>query len=301
MKWTPILILVGLVACKPAKKEPATVDKISQTFDLQGHRGCRGLLPENTIPAFMKALTIGVNTLEMDVVISADRQVVLSHEPFFNHEITTKPNGALVLEGEEKSLNLYRMDYAEIRRFDVGLRPHPRFLKQEKIPAYKPRLAEVFDSVKHWCNQNKQPLPFFNIETKSRPSTDTIYHPAPAEFVDLLVATIQEAGVAEKCIIQSFDIRTLQYLHQQHPEIATALLVEATEGRGLKALIDELGFIPTIFSPDFLLVSAELVKECHQMGMKIVPWTVNDAEEMNRLKEMGIDGLITDYPNLYIP
>ncbi|HYO20902.1 MAG TPA: glycerophosphodiester phosphodiesterase family protein, partial [Flavisolibacter sp.] len=108
------------------------------TFDKQGHRGCRGLMPENTIAAMKKAIDLGVTTLEMDVVITADEKVVLSHEPFFNHEITTKPDGSYVKEAEEKTLNIYQMTYDRVKSFDIGLKPHPRFPQQQKLPAVKP-------------------------------------------------------------------------------------------------------------------------------------------------------------------
>ncbi len=133
------------------------------TFDLQGHRGCRGLMPENTIPAMLKAIDLGVNTLEMDVCITKDSQVIVSHEPFFNHEITTKPDGSFVTEAEEKGLNLYRMDYAEIIRYDVGLKPHPRFTQQQKIAAVKPRLVDLIDAVDAYCTSKKIKPVRFNI------------------------------------------------------------------------------------------------------------------------------------------
>src|SRR5580765_2886505 len=101
-------------------------------FDVEGHRGCRGLMPENTIPAMLKAIDLGVTTLEMDIVITKDSQVIVSHEPFFNHEITTKPDGSFVTEGEEHSLNIYNMSYTETQQFDVGLKTHPRFPEQAK-------------------------------------------------------------------------------------------------------------------------------------------------------------------------
>ncbi len=266
------------------------------SFDWQGHRGCRGLYPENTIPAMLYAIDIGVTTLEMDAVITKDKQVVLSHEPFFNHEITTKPNGSYVLESEEKDLKIYEMSYEEVSTFDVGLKAHPRFPEQKKIRVVKPRLADVIDSVEAYTASKKLPAKFYNIETKSQPSTDNIYHPAPAEFVDLLMQVITDKKIERRTIIQSFDIRTLQYLHQKYPSIKTALLVE--DSSSLQTHIAKLGFTPTIYSPEFELVNKELVKQCKLMGMQIIPWTVNDVTKMKELKEMGVDGIITDYPNL---
>jgi len=161
------------------------------SFDKEGHRGCRGLMPENTIPGMLKAIDLGVTTLEMDASISKDKQVFLSHEPFFNHEISTKPDGNFIEASAEKTYNMYQMDYAEIQKYDVGLKAHPRFSKQERVAAIKPLLANLFDSVLAYCNRKHLPIPQFNIETKTNAKTDGVYHPAPAEFVDLLVAVIQ--------------------------------------------------------------------------------------------------------------
>lgn len=267
------------------------------TLDVQGHRGCRGLMPENTIPAMLKALELGVTTLELDVVITKDQQVVLSHEPFFNHEIATKPNGELVTEAEEKSLNIFQMTMEEVSKYDVGMRPHPRFQNQEKMKVAKPTLEAVFDSVKAYCNQTGKPIPFFNIETKSNPATDTIYHPAPALFVDLLMAVITKKGMQEKAMIQSFDFRTLQYLHQKYPTMATVALVEDFDKTPFDDQLNKLGFVPKVYSPNYALVDSDLVTACKQKNIKLIPWTVNDTTDMKRMKDIGVDGIITDYPD----
>lgn len=271
----------------------------AESFDKEGHRGCRGLMPENTVPAFLNAIDLGVTTLEMDAVITKDSQVVISHEPFFNHEITTKPDGSYVSEAEEKSLNIYKMNYAEVKTFDVGMKPHPRFPQQQKLPAIKPLLSDVVDSVvQHMITMKRPPL-YYNIETKTTALTDNIFHPAPAQFVELLMKTINEKGITERTIIQSFDIRTLQYLHQHYPEMKTALLIEDFDKKAFALQLKDLGFIPTIYSPAYQLVTPLLVKQCHDTGIKIIPWTVNEKTEIDRLKNLGVDGIITDYPNLF--
>ena len=274
------------------------MNAINNSFDLQGHRGSRGLMPENTIPAMIKAIDLGVTTLEMDAVVTKDKQVILSHEPFFNHEITTKPIGTYVTEAGEKSLNIYGMTYAETQTFDVGLKPHPKFKQQQKMKATKPLLSAVIDSVEAYCQSKNLHRPFYNIETKTKPSTDNLYHPAPSEFVELLMDVIQNKKIEDRVIIQSFDPRTLQYLHAKFPGIKTALLIEDFDKRVLDVQLQELGFTPTIYSPAHILVNPALIKACHDKGMQVIPWTVNDAQKMKALKDMGVDGLITDYPNL---
>ena len=268
-------------------------------IDKQGHRGCRGLMPENTIPAFLKAIDLGVNTLEMDVVFTQDNQAILSHEPFLNHEITTLPNGEFVLEADEKALNIYKMPYSEVIKYDVGLKPHPRFPQQFKMQVHKPLLSDMIDMVEKYVKSNNKKAIFYNIETKTTPQTDGIFHPKPKEFVDLLMAVILEKKIEKRVIIQSFDSRTLHYLHKTHPEIKTALLVENFDKKEFSQQIIDLGFTPTIYSPAYELVTQKLVEECKAKKVKLIPWTVNDIEIMKKLLKMGVDGMISDYPNLF--
>jgi glycerophosphoryl diester phosphodiesterase len=264
------------------------------TFDYQGHRGCRGLMPENTIPAFLKAIDLHVITLEMDVVITKDQQVIVSHEPFFNHEITTKLDGSFIEEKEERNYNIYQMTYAETQRYDVGLKQHPRFPKQQKIAVNKPLLSDVIDTIEALRSSM-----FYNIETKTKPETDGIFHPKPDVFVNLLMDVIKSKHIQNRVIIQSFDIRTLQFLHLKYPKIRTALLVEDFDKRSFDTQLKDLGFVPTIYSPEQSLVTNELVKACKHLGVKLIPWTVNNANKIDSLKAMGVDGIISDYPNLF--
>ena len=293
---TGILPLL-LLSCGSSNKTTGTAG--SKTFDMQGHRGSRGLMPENTIPAMLHAVAMGVTTLEMDISISKDKKVFLSHEPFFNHEITTKPDGSFIAEKDERTYNMYQMDYDDIIKYDAGLKPHPRFPDQQKIKAVKPLLADVFKAVKEYMMTAKRPFPFYNIETKSLPAGDNKYHPLPGEFVELLMKVIKENQMEDYVIIQSFDFRTLQYLHKHYPKIKTAMLIEADNNSSFRKQIKDIGFTPDIYSPDFLLVTPDLIKNCHDLNMKIIPWTVNEKNKLEELKKMGVDGIITDYPNLF--
>jgi glycerophosphoryl diester phosphodiesterase len=293
-----IFFILAIMSCANSKTVTSSSPQEGD-FDKQGHRGCRGLMPENTVPAMLQALQLGVTTLEMDVVITKDKKVILSHEPFFNHEITTRPDGSFVTEKEERSLNIFQMTYEETKRFDVGLKPHPRFPNQNKLAVHKPLLSDVIDSVKNYMRMARRPYPYFNIETKCLPATDDVFHPKPAEFVELLMAVIKEKELEEFVIIQSFDFRTLQYLHQNYPHIKTAMLIEDFDKRGIEKQIEVLGFQPTIYSPYYSLVNEQLLSFCRQRQIKVIPWTVNKKEEIERLKKMGVDGIITDYPDLF--
>jgi len=291
-----LLLLVALIfACHASKK---VTDPLLPVFDLEGHRGCRGLMPENTIPAMMKALELGVTTLEMDAVITKDKQVILSHEPFFNHEITTGPDGKDVTEQEERNLNIYHMTYAQTQTYDVGLKPHPRFPNQRRLKATKPLLKEVIDNVEAYHKlKGGQPV-FYNIETKSNPATDNQYHPAPEEYVNTLMKVVNSARITDRVIIQSFDFRTLQVMHKRYPLVKTAALIEEDDKKPLEDQLKILGFFPTIYSPAYSLVTKELVDKCHERQIRVIPWTVNDKAAIEQMKAAGVDGIITDYPDL---
>jgi glycerophosphoryl diester phosphodiesterase len=192
------------------------------------------------------------------------------------------------------------MNYAQTQRYDVGLRQHPRFPQQHNQAATKPLLASVIDSAEAHAKAKGRPLPFYNIETKSTPATDGTHHPDPANFVRLLMQVIQAKGITDRVIIQSFDFRTLQVLHQQYPGVRTAALIDGSDRRGLQEQIDRLGFAPDIYSPFFGLVNQQLVADCHQRKISIIPWTVNDLATLRKLTTMGVDGIISDYPNLFL-
>ena len=266
----------------------------AQSFDLQGHRGCRGLMPENSIPAFLKAIDLGVNTLEMDVVITKDLQVLVSHEPWMSHVICLDSSGTEILKSREKEYRIYEMTLAQVQQFDCGSKAHPGFPEQERVAVCKPSLREVIQASEEYCRSRGLPPVAYNIETKSTPDGDDIFHPKPGAFVDLLMAVVQEEGIADRTTIQSFDPRTLQYLKQHHPEMRSALLVANV--KPMKKNLNELGFTPDIYSPNYLLVNKKLVTQAHQKGMKIIPWTVNKESDFKKMKDLGVDGIITDYP-----
>jgi glycerophosphoryl diester phosphodiesterase len=268
-------------------------------FDIQGHRGCRGLMPENTIPGMYKAIDLGVTTLEMDVVVSKDHKVVVSHEPWFESEITTKPDGSFIPAKDVMKYNMYEMTYDSIMKYDVGMKPHPRFPKQQKIKAIKPLLSDLFDSVENYLTQKQIPKIRYNIEIKSLPPGDNRFQPVPSVFVELVMAVVKEKKMEDRVIIQSFDYRPLQYLHEKYPGITISLLIEDSNESDFAGQLEKLGFTPAIYSPNYTLVDEEMVKQCHEKGMKIITWTVNDKKKIKDLRKLGVDGIITDYPDLF--
>ncbi|WP_367388362.1 glycerophosphodiester phosphodiesterase family protein [Lewinella sp. LCG006] len=266
-------------------------------FDWQGHRGARGLLPENTLPAFAHALTYpAIRTLELDLAVTKDLQLVISHEPWMAALICTHPDGRPVTEEEEQSLLIHQMTLAEVQTFDCGQRGNTNFPAQQPRPTRKPTLAAMVEMAEQVALDLKRPLPFYNIEIKSLPEWDERHTPHPEEFARLLLKELQRLGIAQRTTIQSFDVRSLQAVRQQAPTQTLAYLV--ANQNTLEQNLASLGFLPEIYSPYYLLCTPELTQSLHQQNIQLIPWTVNDPKEMERLLEMGVDGIITDYPNL---
>ncbi len=269
------------------------VQKDKYEFDLQGHRGARGLAPENSLQGFVKAFNLGVNTLEMDVVITKDKQVVVSHEPWMHSNICKQPDGSLISKEAERSFNIYEMTYQEVKQFDCGTLYFDQFPEQELTFAQKPLLKDVLQMMDSLAKNHGRKI-YYNIELKSLPEGDGVFHPTPEEFSELVVNLIASESNLERVSLQSFDFRILNYLHQNYPEIALAALVyEET----FEDAFARLGFTPAIYSPYFKQVDKKLVKKVHAEGMKLIPWTVNEVADMKRLLKQGVDGLITDYPD----
>ncbi len=261
---------------------------------IQGHRGCRGLYPENSIPAFEYALNLGVRVLEMDVCLSADGQVVVSHEPYMNARYASHPSGNPVLKEEESQLNLYQMRYSEIKRFDVGSRGNASFPEQKKVSTYKPLLSEVLALGEAFRKKTGEAI-YYNIEIKSEPSEYGLSQPASIKDFSDRVQRVIRAHVANPFIIlQSFDFAVLAYYHQVYPEVRLSALVESESPQ---YTLDVLGFTPTIFSSSYQHLTPEMIQFCHSKGMQVVPWTINSTEKMQQFEAWGVDGIITDYPN----
>jgi glycerophosphoryl diester phosphodiesterase len=285
-------------------------------FDLQGHRGARGLRPENTFAAFSFALATGVTTLETDLAVTKDGVLVISHDPYLNPDLVRTPDGKWL---DAKGPPIRTLTLAELRRYDVG-RVNPASAYARQFPEQKPEdgerfptLAELFALVKVASRPVR-----FNLETKVAPdgSFATV---EPKEFAALVVKAIRDAGLAGETTIQSFDWRTLVEAKKLAPEIGTVCLTMetpnndtvrrgatqpspwlagldlATVGGSLPKLVRAAGC--GTWSPLWRNVDAGSIAEAHALGLAVLPWTVNDPQEMARLIDFGVDGLITDYPD----
>ena len=285
-------------------------------FDLEAHRGGRALLPENTLPAFANALSMGVDTLELDVGVTADGEVIISHERGLNPDLARDANGAYVTP---PGTPFVKLQFADVRTYDVGqIRPDSsyarQFPEQRAVPGTRiPTLRQLFALVRKSGNDRVR----FNIETKIDPN-----HPDesldPQGFVAKLLGLIEAGKFSERIMIQSFDWRTLQLVQRQAPNIPTVYLT-LQRGSGQTIALDKAtswtaGFSPAdhggslprtikaaggaIWSPYFGDVTAALVSEAHGLGLRVVVWTVNKPEDMARMIELGVDGIISDRPDL---
>jgi len=287
----------------------------SQALDIQGHRGARGLAPENTLPAFARALAIGVTTLEMDCAVTRDGVVVVSHDPALNPDITRGPDGKWL---EQAGPAIRSLTYVDLRQYDVGRlnpsRPYAqRWPEQRAVDGTRiPRLADVFALVRKSGNETVR----FNIETKISPLTSN-ETTGPEDFARKLISAVRSAGMAERTAIQSFDWRTLAVVQKEAPEIATVYLtvekgfmdnVGAERGGSPWTAghrIRDHGSVPrlvkaaggAVWSPYYAEITREQVREAQSLGLKVVPWTANEPADMRRLIEWSVDGIISDYPD----
>ena len=290
---------------------------MTPTLDIQGHRGARGLLPENTLPAFARALTIGVTTLELDCAITKDGVVVVSHDSTLNPDITRDASGNWITRDD---LPIVQFTFAELQQFDVGrIDPASEYAKRfaHQLPldgTRMPRLVDVFALARRAGND----IVRFNIETKISP-----LHPqrtvAPDVFVRTLIQEIQNKQLDARALVQSFDWRTLAVVQREAPQIKTSYLsaqqpfmdnILAREkmspwtagmhvsqfGGSVPRMIHAAG--GTIWSPCSNDIDGASVKEAHALGLAVVVWTVNSEADMRRMMALNIDGIISDYPDV---
>jgi len=287
----------------------------AHSFDLQGHRGARGLAPENTLPAFQKALDLGVDTIECDMAITKDGVVVIHHDLHLNPDTTRGPDGKWL---EKPGPAISQLTYPELQQYDVGrLKPATDYAKlfpeQKSVDGTRiPKLTDLFDLVKKSGNTTVG----FDCETKVSPLERAATLP-PEEFARRVIAEIRKAGMQDRLMIQSFDWSTLQVVQQEAPEIRTMYL---TSPRTLKPTDDGkpspwlAGFTPElhggsvpkavkaaggkIWAPNQTFLTPALLAEAHALGLIVLPWTVNDPAMIAKLLDMGVDGIISDRPDL---
>lgn len=263
---------------------------MSRKFLIHAHRGDRMNHPENTLQAFFSAASCGADAIEADVVISACGEVVVSHDPFFSRSICSGFS--------HLSNNLYKLKYAQIKEVNCGFPAHPDFPKQQTGIAHKPLLSEVISRVDAYCKKHGIAPVNYNIEIKSSPRQELEYQPPFNEFALKVAQTALELLPANRFSLHSFDYRVLRWLHEFNANIRLGQLVE-TPGTAQKHM-KELGFTPAIYGCDFSLVTASDVSFLQNKGVIVLPFTVNRVDEMERLYNLGVDGLVTDVPALAV-
>jgi glycerophosphoryl diester phosphodiesterase len=277
---------------------------LEKKFHTQGHRGVRGLMPENTIEGCIEAVRLGFDGLEIDVVCSNDGQIVVSHDPWMSSEFCSFPNGSAVLnentyinDGQSEGVNLYKMPYSLIRQFDCGSRGNARFPNQKPLKTFKPTLTGLIEAVYLFCDTNNYIKPFFNIEVKSHPDWYGKYVPMPCDFIRLLKDPLSILPL-DTYYISSFDPFFLRSFKKANPKTTLAYLTE--NHLSLKGNLKNLGFKPDIYSPYYRHLNDATIRLCKKKGIALIVWTVNDLQSINRLKNQGISGVISDYPIIYL-
>jgi len=266
----------------------ALASQTAAAFDLQGHRGARGHAPENTLAGFERALAIGVDTLELDVGVTRDGVVVIHHDRRLNPDVARGVDGKWV---RAPAPTIYSLSYAELARYDVGrIRPGSdyarRFPHQQPIDGARiPRLSDLWPIA---------PRVRFNIETKLVPEAPEETLP-PEPFARAVIAEVRRAGVAPRATIQSFDFRTLAVVQREAPEIRTAYLTSGQRGDDVVKRVHALQ--GTIWSPNYQDLDPVALAAARGLGLKVIPWTVNEPADIARVLAMNVDGLITDYPD----
>lgn len=293
------LFLISLTSCSILQKQSSEPAEFP-SFDTESHRGGRGVMPENTIPAMLYTLSLdGITTLEMDVYVTSDNQMVVTHDKYLNPRTILKPDGSEIKKSESKDFAIMQMTYNELKEFDLGSKTYKLFPKQKKMKTSIPLLADLIDSVQQYIKKENKQQVFYNIEIKSAEADDNTLNPVPEKFVKMMMDMIKNKKITPYVIIQSADVRPLQVLNKKYPKIRTSYLVGS---RRKNFTVEEdlslLGFTPYIYSPNFKYLTKEEVEICHKKGMKVVAWTPNTKKEIEMLKAMGVDGIITDYPEL---
>lgn len=306
------MLLALVITAAGAQTSPAPA---SRPFDLQGHRGARGLAPENTLPSFQKALDLGVDTLECDMAITRDGVVVIYHDLWLNPDITRGPDGQWL---EKRGPAISELTFAELQRYDVGrIKPGTEYAKsfpdQQPVDGTRiPRLADLFELVRKSGNTRVG----FDCETKISP-LEVVATLPPEAFAQRVVQEIRQAGMQTRTMIQSFDWRTLQVVQKIAPEIRTLYLssprtlARAADGGPSPWLAGfdadrHGGTVPhavhaaggRLWAPNQTYLTPALRAQAQTLGVAVIPWTVNEPAMINKLLDMDVDGIISDRPDL---
>lgn len=262
--------------------------------NIYGHRGARGLYPENTLFGFEKCLENNLTGFELDVVVSKDRELIVSHEPWMNHKYCLHPNGLLITENNQKSFNLFQLTVDEIQQFDCGSKFNSDFPHQTLKKCYKPTLEELIQKFKLYNYEDIE----IQIELKSFKEWYHIFQPDLNEYADLVIQFIKKHNFNKKdYLIKSFDADLLNKIHQSFSNCKFGFLID--NDLSINENLKRLNFKPDYYNLEQSKITKSIVDELKKNNLNIIPWTVNTLKDAKRLKQMGINSIITDYPNLF--
>ena len=292
-KYPILAVLIILFQTSLWANEP---DGLVKTFDVEAHRGGAGLMPENTIEAMLNGTKLGANTLELDLHITSDAQVIVAHDAHFNPGFTSKPDRTPLTEKEAQNLYFYHLTYAEISQYDTGVRLYPKFPDQQKLATHIPLVSALIDSVENYTTVHNLSPMHYNIEIKSNEALEQKGNvPDYKTFTDLAMAVLLSKNLGERLLVQCFDTRTLNYLHEKYPSVRVAFLV--SNPKGLSRNLKLLDFTPEVYSPYFKLVKNKMIRNCHSKGIAVIPWTVDNEADIRKMIGLNVDGIISNYPN----
>ena len=269
---------------------------MSEYIDVQAHRGGAGLMPENTIEAMKHALDMGVNTLELDLQLSKDGLVVVSHDPYFHHRYAIRPDGSYVEKDDPKEY-IYTMPYSEVAKYDVGSRESEVWPGKACIKTVKPLANDLIDFVENYTKENGLSPVRYNIEIKSKDAAGEGQNwPTYDRFVTECCKFLHSKQLDDRLVVQSFDVRALNYMHEKYPEFILSYLVDAN-APDFDTYMGYLKFTPQWLSPHHTITDEALVQKCREKGIKLVPWTVDKPEDIKRILDLGVEAIISNYPD----
>ncbi len=269
---------------------------LTKYVDVQAHRGGAGLMPENTIEAMKHALDMGVNTLELDLQVSEDGQIVVSHDPYFHHRYAIRPDGSHVKKEDPKEY-IYTMPYSEVAKYDVGSRPSEVWPEKACVKTVKPLAEDLIDFVENYCKEKGYSPVRYNIEIKSKAGVGEGQNwPTYDAFATACCKFLFSKYLGDRLVVQSFDARALNYIHEKYPEFILSYLVDA-KAPDFETYMAKLKFTPQWLSPHHSITDEELVKKCREKGIKVVPWTVDKPEDIERMIKLGVEAIISNYPD----
>ena len=291
-----IYALLLICCCLTSALQMFGTTQIKKLPIVHAHRGGAALYPENTIPAMLHAVEIGVPMLELDLHVTRDSQVVVSHDAYMNPIKALKPNGEEIPIDSARMYSIYSMTYDSLKRYDVGSRPNPAFPNRKNLKCSVPLVSDLIDSVEH-STQSKGLCPVgYNIEIKSWPDKDGIYSPDYRTFADLCMRVLLSKNLGDRLLLQCFDPRTLNYVHEKYPNVRLSYLVEDMTV-DFDELMKRINFVPQVISPNHAMVDSAFMDKSRKLGMEVAPWTVDEKDEILRLRTLGVDAIITNRPD----